>query len=125
MPASPDYTERVFATVARIPLGRVTTYGRIARSLGDPRGARLVGWALMGAADSADLPAHRVVNRNGELTGGWYFGHPDIMRARLVTEGIPFKADYFVDLDRCVWDPWEDDPDLMPVDVVPPAGPEG
>ena len=125
MPASADYTERVFATVVRIPVGRVTTYGRIARALGDPRGARLVGWALMGAVDATDLPAHRVVNRNGELTGGWYFGHPDIMRARLVAEGVPFRADYFVDLDRCVWDPWEDDPDQTPVDVVPAAGPDG
>ena len=125
MPASADFTERVYAIVARIPPGRVTTYGRIAKTIGDPRGARMVGWALMHGESSPELPFHRVVNRNGELTGGWYFGHPDIMAARLVAEGIPFKAEYFVDLDRCVWDPWEDDPALVPADLVPPGGPDG
>ena len=125
MPASADFAQRVYAVVARIPRGRVTTYGRIARTIGDPRGARMVGWAMMGATDSADLPCHRVVNRNGELTGGWYFGHPDIMRARLVEEGVPFKADYFVDLAQCVWDPWDDDDGPPILEVVPPDGPEG
>lgn len=85
----------------------------------------MVGWALMGAVGAADLPAHRVVNRNGELTGGWYFGHPDIMRARLVEEGIPFSGDYTVDLGQCVWDPWENSDELPVVDVVSPLGPDG
>jgi methylated-DNA-protein-cysteine methyltransferase-like protein len=123
MPASPDFTERVMAVVARIPSGRVTTYGRIARTIGDPRGARMVGWAMMKTPEG--LPAHRVVNRNGELTGGWYFGHPDVMRSRLVAEGVPFSDEYTVDLPQCVWDPWDDPALDVGPDQVHPAGPEG
>lgn len=126
MPATADFAERVYAIVARIPRGRVTTYGRIARTIGDPRGARMVGWALMDSVADRGIPAHRVVNRNGELTGGWYFGHPDIMKARLVEEGIPFRDEYTVDLGPCVWDPWEESAGLPPIiEVVPPDGPEG
>ncbi len=106
MPASPEFTARVYHIVAQIPRGRVTTYGRIARAIGDVRGARMVGWALMKAP--AELPCQRVVNRNGELTGGWHFGHPDVMRSLLLAEGIPFDGEYQVDLSRCVWDPWND-----------------
>ncbi len=106
MPASPAFAARVYDLVARIPWGRVTTYGRIARAVGDPRGARMVGWALMDAVDDPrDLPCHRVVNRVGLLSGGWHFGHPDVMRARLLAEEVPFRDDYQVDLDRCLWDP--------------------
>ncbi len=106
MPASPEFTARVYHIVAQIPRGRVTTYGRIARAIGDVRGARMVGWALMKAP--AELPCQRVVNRNGELTGGWHFGHPDVMRNLLLAEGIPFDGKYQVDLSWCVWDPWND-----------------
>jgi methylated-DNA-protein-cysteine methyltransferase related protein len=123
VPASADFAQRVYDVVARIPRGRVTTYGRIARTIGDPRGARMVGWAMMDTPKG--LPAHRVVNRNGELTGGWYFGHPDIMRARLEEDGVPFSGEYTVDLAACVWDPWEDPEIGAPVDEVHPAGPEG
>jgi methylated-DNA-protein-cysteine methyltransferase-like protein len=110
MPASPDFAARVYDVVARIPRGRVTTYGRIARALGETRSARMVGWALM-AVVGDDLPCHRVVNRNGNLTGGWHFGHPDVMRGLLLAEDVPFLPDARVDLDACVWEPWEDDPD--------------
>jgi len=108
MPASPEFTERVYEVVSRVPHGRVTTYGRVARALGDVRGARMVGWALHGVPPGLDVPCQRVVNRNGELTGGWHFGHPDVMRALLVAEGVPFIEEYRVDLSRCVWDPWDD-----------------
>jgi len=109
MPASPPFAARVYDLVARIPRGRVTTYGRLARAVGDPRGARMVGWALMSAVDDArDLPCHRVVNRVGLLSGGWHFGHPDVMRGLLMAEDVPFKDDYQVDLDRCLWEPWTD-----------------
>ena len=84
----------------------MTTYGRVARAIGDVRGARMVGWALMKAPP--ELPCQRVVNRNGELTGGWHFGHPDVMRSLLLAEGIPFAEEYRVDLPRCVWDPGDD-----------------
>ena len=109
MPAAPEFAARVYAIVGRIPSGRVTTYGRIARAIGDPRAARMVGWALMHGVECDDLPCHRVVNRVGLLTGGWHFGHPDVMRDRLLAEDVPFADDYQVDLARCVWDPWQDD----------------
>ncbi len=114
MPASPEFTAKVYRIVGHIPRGRVTTYGRIARAIGDGRGARMVGWALMKAPP--ELPCQRVVNRNGELTGGWHFGHPDVMRSLLLAEGIPFSSDYQVDLSQCVWDPWEDA--LTPTDEM-------
>ncbi len=110
MPASPEFAHRVYEIVAQIPHGRVTTYGHIARSLGDVRGARMVGWALMSVPDDGrDLPCHRVVNRIGFLSGGWHFGHPDVMRGLLRAENVPFRDDYQVDLDRCLWEPWEDE----------------
>jgi methylated-DNA-protein-cysteine methyltransferase-like protein len=110
VPASSPFAARVYDLVARIPHGRVTTYGRIARAIGDPRGARMVGWALMHVVDDArDLPCHRVVNRVGLLSGGWHFGHPDVMRGLLRAEGVPFADDYQVDLARCLWEPWSDE----------------
>jgi methylated-DNA-protein-cysteine methyltransferase-like protein len=118
MPASPDFAARVYELVARIPFGRVTTYGRIAAAIGSPRGARMVGWALMAVVPSQDLPCHRVVNRNGELTGGWHFGHPDVMRAMLYAENVPFADDYRVDLPRCLWEPWDDEDESAAADEV-------
>lgn len=104
MGANPDFANRVYAVVTRIPRGKVTTYGRIAQSLGEPRAARMVGWAL-NAAPSEDIPCHRVVNRNGNLTGQWHFGHPEVMRLMLRREGVPFLEDDRVDLTACLWDP--------------------
>lgn len=104
------FIKRVYDTVARIPYGRVTTYGRIARALGEPRSARMVGWAMLAVPAELELPCHRVVNRIGFLSGGWHFGHPDIMRGMLLDEAVPFKEDYVVDLERCLWDPDRDDP---------------
>lgn len=112
------FRQRVYATVRRIPTGRVTTYGRIARALGAPRSARMVGWAMRTVPDELDLPCHRVVNRNGLLSGGWAFGHPEIMRGLLLDEGIPFKEEYVVDLDQCVWEPDEDDPGALPPEAL-------
>jgi methylated-DNA-protein-cysteine methyltransferase-like protein len=97
--------ERVLRTVARIPRGRVTTYGSIAWSLGMPRGARTVGWALRSAPHADQFPCHRVVNRVGYLSGGWHWGHPDVMAALLRAEGVPFLADHQVDLAACLWLP--------------------
>ena len=104
-PRRSQFFARVYAVVATIPEGRVTTYGAIARALGAPRSARIVGWALRSAPDDHDLPCHRVVNRLGELSGGWHFGHPDIMAARLATEDVPFLEPYRVDLTACLWFP--------------------
>ena len=100
-----SFPDRVYEIVARIPHGRATTYGAIARALGNPRGAREVGWALNGVPEGSNLPCHRVVDRDGRLSGGWAFGHPEIMADRLEVEGVPFLEQYRVDLSVCFWDP--------------------
>jgi methylated-DNA-protein-cysteine methyltransferase-like protein len=97
--------------VARIPKGRVTTYGRIAAALGSPRASHVVGSALANLPAGHDLPAHRVVNRTGYLSGAEAWGNPDIMRDLLHRDGVPFRAAWEVDLEACVWEP-ADDPDL-------------
>lgn len=104
-----SFPDRVYEIVARIPHGRATTYGAIARALGNPRGAREVGWALSGVPEGSNLPCHRVVDREGRLSGGWAFGHPEIMADRLEVEGVPFLEQYRVDLSICFWDPAADD----------------
>lgn len=112
-PARPDgdveagFAQQVFEIVAQIPFGRVTTYGDIARALGDPRGARQVGWAIAGSPAGLNLPFHRVVNRDGFLSGGWAFGHPEVMKQRLLAEGVRFQDDFTVDMARCRWTPGE------------------
>lgn len=98
-----DYYERVYKVVAKIPEGKVSTYGAIAQFLGITSGARMVGYALNKSADKK-IPAHRVVNRNGELTGRAYFPD-DTMRERLQQEGITFVDDYQIDIEAHFWDP--------------------
>lgn len=112
-----DFVQRVYELVAHIPRGRVTTYGRIARALGSPRGARMVGWALNSCPSELVLPAHRVVNRNGVLTGALHFGYPDVMRTLLLDEGVTFVDEMTVDLDQHLWDP-ADDPSLDYLTVI-------
>jgi methylated-DNA-protein-cysteine methyltransferase-like protein len=112
--ARPQFFKRVFAIVSQIPFGRVTTYGTIARALGTQRGARSVGWALSVAPEAADLPCHRVVNHKGFLSGGWHWGHPDIMAGLLRDEGVPFLEPHRVDLARCLWVPGQDESESAP-----------
>jgi methylated-DNA-protein-cysteine methyltransferase-like protein len=107
----PTFFDHVFTVVSRIPHGRVTTYGAVARALGTPRAARSVGWALSLAPDEDALPCHRVVDRNGFLSGGWHWGHPDVMAGLLRDEGVPFLDPYRVDLTACLWLPDEEDVD--------------
>lgn len=103
------FYDAVFDLVAHIPSGRVTTYGTIAHTLGRPNGARSVGWALSIAPREAKLPCHRVVNRDGFLSGGWHWGHPDVMAQLLAEEGVPFLEPHRVDLRACFWLPDEVD----------------
>ena len=116
----PDFFSRVYETVARIPPGRVSTYGHLARHLGMGRSARTVGWALkmVARSDAGPLavPCHRVVNRAGALTGRLHFETPDVMEERLRGEGVAFTDDGRVDLGRHLWDP------AFP-DTVPPTNP--
>jgi methylated-DNA-protein-cysteine methyltransferase-like protein len=106
-PSTP-FSQRVYAIVAAIPYGRVTTYGAIAYALGVPRAAREVGWALNVAPEASDLPCHRVVDREGRLSGGWHWGHPDVMAGLLHDEGVPFLEPHRVDLKRCLWTPGDE-----------------
>ena len=101
----PRFPARVYGIVRMIPAGKVTTYGTIAAGLGDRRGARMVGWAMSNCPEDVSELAHRVVNRNGELSGGWAFGHPDIMKQLLLDEGVTFVDEYQVDLKRHLWIP--------------------
>ena len=98
---------RVYALVLLVPPGRVTTYGSIARALGLPHGARQVGWALAALPDEHDVPAHRVVNAVGALSGGWAFGAPEVQRGLLEDEGVQFEAafEHRVRLDEHLWEP--------------------
>jgi methylated-DNA-protein-cysteine methyltransferase-like protein len=103
-PAS--FPRQVYNLVAAVPAGRVITYGAIARLLGDPRKARQVGWALAAAqAITPPIPAHRVINTRGELSGGDAFGGYRVQRERLEAEGVVFTADGHVDLDQYLWLP--------------------
>lgn len=99
-----DFFDKVYKVVARIPYGKVTTYGAIAEVCGIKSSARTVGWALNGAVGS-HLPCHRVVNRNGELTGKIHFGSPTLMEDLLKSEGIKFKEDGCVDMKTYFWHP--------------------
>jgi len=108
-PSTNDFYQRVYKVVAEIPYGRVTSYGAIARYLGVESGARMVGYALNNY-NSQDLgffiPAHRVLNRLGQLTGRVHF-EGDTMKERLEQEGIIFKSEYTVDIERYYWNPFE------------------
>jgi methylated-DNA-protein-cysteine methyltransferase-like protein len=97
---------RVFAVVRACPAGRVTTYGWIAKAIGYPRGARMVGMIMHESVPG--VPAQRVINSKGELSGSWAFGEPDRMRQLLEDEGIVFSAEDRVDLKRYGWDPLRD-----------------
>jgi methylated-DNA-protein-cysteine methyltransferase-like protein len=103
--APPTLHDRIFDVVARIPPGRVTTYGWIARAIGAPRSARIVGWALHAGVRRKDVPCHRVINRDGELSGAWAWGDPQIMRQLLEAEGVEFDAQGRVSLQRFGWEP--------------------
>jgi methylated-DNA-protein-cysteine methyltransferase related protein len=103
------FFELVYEVTRQIPKGRVTSYGAIAVCLGTKMSARMVGWAMNGAGKvRPKVPAHRVVNRNGMLTGKHHFGEPDLMQKLLEKEGIKVKDDTVVDLKKIFWDPAEE-----------------
>lgn len=99
-----DFFDRVYKIVAKIPRGKVTTYGTIAEASGIRSSARTVGWALNGAKDSG-LPCHRVVNRFGALTGKIHFGDFHLMEEMLRSEGIEFDEDGCVNMKKHLWIP--------------------
>lgn len=101
-----SFFQRVYAVTRLIPPGRVSTYGAIAACTGSPAAARMVGQALNQCFDQAVfVPAHRVVNRNGMLTGKRHFHDPDLMEQLLNAEGIAVVNDRVVDFQKLFWDP--------------------
>jgi methylated-DNA-protein-cysteine methyltransferase-like protein len=101
-----DFFQRVYAVVRKIPRGRVTSYGAIADFLGTGLSARTVGWAMNSSAVSKQpVPAHRVVNRLGILTGKNHFSTPTLMQELLEAEGIAVENDRVKNFDALFWDP--------------------
>ncbi|ARS36284.1 MGMT family protein [Pontibacter actiniarum] len=100
-----NFFQNVYEVVQLIPPGRVTSYGAIASYLGAKGSARMVGWALIASHPLTKIPAHRVVNRVGMLTGSQHFDAPNAMQERLEQEGVRVENDKVVDFDRLFWDP--------------------
>ena len=100
-----DFFEMVYQVVRLIPSGKVTSYGAIAKYLGAARSSRMVGWAMNNAHKLEKVPAHRVVNRNGVLTGKMHFVPPNLMQELLEKEGIIVKDDVIINFNEHFWDP--------------------
>ena len=101
----PNYFDLVYQVVREIPKGRVTSYGAIAHYLGLKSGARMVGYAMNAAHSMPDVPAQRVVNRLGLLTGKHHFGTPTRMQELLEADGVVVENDQVKDFDKVFWDP--------------------
>ena len=99
------FFKKVYEVCRLIPEGRVTSYGAIARYLGAARSARMVGWAMNTSKNLGDVPAHRVVNRNGLLTGKSHFGGSDAMKQLLEAEGVQVEDSQIIDFQKKFWDP--------------------
>ena len=106
MPATNDsFFERVYEVARQIPYGKVTSYGAIAKVLGAARSARMVGWAMNASHNLEDVPAHRVVNRSGLLTGKHHFDGTNLMQQLLESEGIEVRENQIVDFEKHFWTP--------------------
>ncbi len=100
-----NFFERVYQIVRQIPEGKVTSYGAIAKALGAARSARMVGWAMNASHTLEDVPAHRVVNRKGLLTGKIHFDGTNLMQQLLENEGIEVVDNQIVDFEKVFWTP--------------------
>ena len=100
-----QFFQDVYKVVKLIPKGRVTSYGAIARYLGTTKSARVVGWAMNNSHTLNNVPAHRVVNRNGLLTGKNNFPYPNAMKNLLESEGIKIQKDKIINFNAYYWDP--------------------
>ena len=105
MTNSSNFFERVYEVAKQIPYGRVTTYGAIAKAIGAAKSARMVGYAMNGASDLEDVPAHRVVNRKGILTGKHHFAGTNLMQQLLENEGIKVEDNQVQDFKAVFWEP--------------------
>lgn len=95
--------DKIYEIVRQIPEGKVTTYGRIAELIGGKTGARMVGYALNHSHDDESIPAHRVVNRNGLLTGKAHFHPPELMQQLLENEGFIIEKDKIINFKENLW----------------------
>ena len=102
-----DFFQRVYFVVRKIPFGKVTSYGAIAKYIGSPQSARVVGWAMNNSHYKNNVPAHRVVNRNGMLTGKHHFSGTNLMKELLENEGIKVVDNVILDFEKFFWDPSE------------------
>jgi methylated-DNA-protein-cysteine methyltransferase-like protein len=100
-----NFFERVYAIARQIPYGKVTSYGAIAKALGAARSARMVGWAMNASHNIDDVPAHRVVNRKGLLTGKHHFDGTSLMQQLLESEGIKVVDNQIIDFENIFWEP--------------------
>ena len=100
-----NFFERVYEIARQIPEGKVTSYGAIAKALGTARSARMVGWAMNAAHNLEDVPAHRVVNRIGMLTGKHHFDGTNLMQQLLENEGIEVIDNQIVNFEKHFWQP--------------------
>lgn len=103
MPDRSNFYERVYEVARQIPYGRVTSYGAIAKAIGAAKSARMVGFALSNSPE--DVPAHRVLNRNGVLTGKHHFPGTNLMQELLENEDIVVVNNQVQDFEKCFWDP--------------------
>jgi methylated-DNA-protein-cysteine methyltransferase-like protein len=100
-----NFFDKVYSVTLKIPFGRVTTYGAIANYLGSKKSARVVGWAMNASHIKEDIPAHRVVNRTGLLTGKKHFFGINLMRQLLESEGVKVENDQVLNFNNIFWDP--------------------
>lgn len=100
-----NFFEKVYHIARQIPYGKVTSYGAIAKVIGSPQSARMVGWAMNASHLKEDIPAHRVVNRNGLLTGKHHFEGTNLMQQLLENEGIEVRDNKVVDFQLHFWEP--------------------
>ena len=106
--ASEGFFEKVYQVAKKIPYGRVTSYGAIAKYLDAAGSARMVGWAMNGSSKDPDVPAHRVVNRKGLLTGKHHFKGTNLMQQLLESEGVEVAENQIQHFEELFWDPMKE-----------------
>ena len=100
-----SFFEKVYEVVRQIPSGKVTSYGAIAKAIGSPQSSRMVGYAMNASHNLENVPAHRVVNRNGMLTGKHHFDGTNLMQQLLESEGIKVVENKIVNFKEHFWEP--------------------
>jgi methylated-DNA-protein-cysteine methyltransferase-like protein len=105
MDSKKDFFQKVYKVVKMIPSGRVSTYGLIAKYLGSQKSSRVVGYAMNASHQNSDIPAHRVVNRLGLLTGKHHFSGITLMQNLLESEGVKIQNDRVINFKKFLWDP--------------------